>query len=80
MQHRENNNFMTNNNSKDKIQELIGKIVRIDSEGHKLPLYGQLLEATSDSWLTIRRKDGSLAILSRKIVLGIEPTRTQRGA
>jgi hypothetical protein len=67
-----------NNNSKDKIQELIGKIVRIDSEGHNLPLYGELLEATQDGWLTIRRRDGRLAILSRKTVLGIEPTRSQR--
>jgi flagellar basal body rod protein FlgF len=69
-----------NNNSKDKIQELIGKIVRIESEGHNLPLDDELLEATQDGWLTIRRKDGSLAIVSRKTVLAIELTRTQRGA
>ena len=69
---------MANNNSKDKIQELIGKIVRLDTEGHRLPLYGELLEAAQDGWLTVRRKDGSLAILSRKTVLGIEPTRSQR--
>jgi hypothetical protein len=69
---------MANNNSKDKIQELIGKIVRLDTENHKLPLYGELLEATPDGWLTVRRKDGSLAILSRKTVLAIEPTRSQR--
>jgi flagellar basal body rod protein FlgF len=66
------------NKSEDTIQELVGKIVRIDSEGHKLPLFGELLEATQDGWLTIRRKDGSLAILSRKTILGIEPTRSQR--
>jgi len=69
---------MANNNPKYKTQELIGKIARIDSEGHNLPLYGELLEVTPDGWLTIRRKDGSLAILSRKTVLGIEPTRSQR--
>jgi hypothetical protein len=77
MQHKENNNAMPNNNSKDKIQELVGKIIRLDTENHKLPLYGELLEA-ADGWLTVRRRDGSLAILSRKTVLGIEPTRSQR--
>jgi hypothetical protein len=66
------------NKSEDTIQELVGKIVRIDTEGHNLPLFGELLEATTDGWLTIRRKDGSLAILSRKTILGIEPTRSQR--
>jgi hypothetical protein len=69
---------MTDNESKDNIQELIGKIVRIDSEGHNLPLFGELLEATQDGWLTVRRKDGSLAILSRKQVKEIAPTRSQR--
>jgi len=76
----ENNNTMANNNSKDKIQELVGKIVRLDTENHKLPLYGELLEATQDGWLTVRRKDGSLAIVSRKQIKEIAPTRSQRGA
>lgn len=69
---------MTNNKSGDKIQELIGKIVRIESEGHNLPLFGELLEATQDGWLTVRRKDGSLAIVSRKQIKAIAPTRSQR--
>jgi hypothetical protein len=70
---------MANNNSKDKIQELVGKIIKLTTEGHKLPLFGELLEATPDGWLTIRRKDGTLAILSRKQVKEIAPTRSQRG-
>ena len=68
---------MANNNSKDKIQELVGKIVRIDSEGHKLPLYGELLEV-ADGWLCVRRKDGSLAFVNQTHVKAIAPTRSQR--
>lgn len=54
----------------------LGQIVRIDSERHKLPIYGRLT-TVSDQFLTVERKDGRLTLIKRKTILAIEPTRIQ---
>ena len=47
---------------------LLGKIIRIDTEHHKLPVFGKLI-AISDQFLTIERADGRTTIIRRKAVL-----------
>lgn len=54
----------------------MGKINRIETEHHKLPIYGRLI-AISDQFLTIERKNGHLMMIRKKDVLLIEPTRNQ---
>jgi hypothetical protein len=64
---------MTENNNWD---PFMGKIVRVDTEKHKLPLFGRLV-GISDQFLTLERRDGRLTMIKRKTILAIEPTVNQ---
>jgi hypothetical protein len=55
---------------------ILGKIVRIDSENHKLPLFCRLI-SVSDQFLTIERVDGRVTIIRRRAVLTAEPVKNQ---
>lgn len=63
-------------NELNEISPLSGQIVRIDTEYHKLPIFGRLI-AISPQFLTIERKDGRLTLIKRKAILAIEPVRNQ---
>jgi hypothetical protein len=75
-----------NQNGKNKMTEknqnefspLLGQIIRIESENHKLPLFGRLI-SVSDQFLTIERVDGRTTIIRRKAVLAAEPVKNQYG-
>ncbi len=54
----------------------LGKIVRVDNEYHRLPLFGRLI-AISPQFLTIERRDGRLTLIKRKSILAIEPVKNQ---
>jgi hypothetical protein len=56
---------------------LLGQIIRIDTEYHKLPLFGRLI-AISEQFLTIERIDGRTTIIRRKAVLAVEPVKNQQ--
>jgi hypothetical protein len=55
---------------------LLGQIIRIESENHKLPLFGRLI-SISDQFLTIERVDGRITIIRRKAILAVEPVKNQ---
>lgn len=67
---------MYENDSNDEFNLFLNKIVRIDSENHKLPIYGRLKEI-SPQFLAIERKDGHLTLIKKKAVLFIEAVRNQ---
>jgi hypothetical protein len=56
---------------------MLGQIIRIESENHKLPLFGRLV-SVSDQFLTIERVDGRITIIRRKAVLVAEPVKNQQ--
>ncbi len=56
---------------------ILGQIVRIESENHKLPLFGRLI-SVSDQFLTIERVDGRVTIIRRRAVLTAEPVKNQQ--
>jgi hypothetical protein len=60
----------------DEFLPFLGKVVKIMSEGHGLPLYGRLV-ALSPQFLTFERKDGRRTLVHRGQVLTIEPVRKQ---
>lgn len=60
----------------DEFLPFLGKVVKIMSEGHGLPLYGRLV-ALSGQFLTFERKDGRRTLVKRRQVLTIEPVRNQ---
>jgi hypothetical protein len=60
----------------DEFSSFLGKVIRIDTEGHKLPLYGRLISC-SDRFLTVERADGRITVARRKVVLTVEPTKCQ---
>lgn len=66
---------MTENNL-DEFSPLVGKILRVDTERHKLPVYGRLI-AVSEHFLTLQRRDGRLILLKRRAVVAVEPTVNQ---
>lgn len=57
---------------------LMGQIIRIDTEGHKLPLFGRLI-GVSDQFLTVERVDGRVTVVRRKAVVTAEPVKNQQG-
>lgn len=65
-----------NKNNYDEISLFMGKLVRIDNEHHKLPVFGRLI-AISPQFLTIERKDGRLTLIKRKAILAIEAVKNQ---
>jgi hypothetical protein len=67
---------MTEKN-KNEFSPLVGKIICIVSENHKLPLFGRLI-SISEQFLTIERADGRTTIIRRKAVLSAEPIRNQQ--
>jgi hypothetical protein len=60
---------MTENDNE--LNELIGKVLRIDTEGYAVPLYGRLLEV-KPYWILIERKSGAKRMVSRARITGIE--------
>lgn len=62
--------------TKNEFSPLLGQIIRIESENHKLPLFGRLL-SVSEQFLTIERVDGRTTIIRRKAVLAAEPVKNQ---
>ena len=56
---------------------ILGQIVRIESEKHKLPLFGRLI-SVSDQFLTIEKVDGKITLIRRKAVLTVEPVKNQQ--
>jgi hypothetical protein len=78
--------WLKNKNGKEKIMTekaknefspLLGQIIRIESENHKLPLFGRLI-SVSEQFLTIERVDGRTTIVRRKAVLAAEPVKNQQ--
>lgn len=61
---------------KDEFEPFLGKILRIDTEKHELPLYGRLI-SISEQFLTLQRRDGRLTLIKRKAIVGAEPTTRQ---
>jgi RNase P/RNase MRP subunit p29 len=68
---------MLNINLNNEFDRLIGQIIRIDTEYHKLPIFGKLISVT-DQFLTIERKDGRSTVIRRKAILAVEPVRNQQ--
>lgn len=56
---------------------IMGQIIRIESENHKLPLFGRLM-SVSDQFLTIERVDGRIILIRRRAVLTAEPVKNQQ--
>lgn len=67
---------MNENNINDEFIQFLGKVVRIDSENHKLPIYGRLT-SISDQFLTLERRDGHQTLIRKKTIFLIEPTKNQ---
>jgi len=62
---------MITNNDSNELKNLIGKVLRIDTVAHDIPLYGRLLEV-SQYWIVIERKSGTHRMISRARITGIE--------
>lgn len=60
----------------DELSPFMWHVIRVDTEKHRLPLYGRLI-ALSEQFLTIERRDGRLTLIRRDAVVGIEPTAKQ---
>ncbi len=58
---------------------LIGQIIRIDTDGHRLPLFGRLI-AVTDQFLTVERVDGRITVVRRQAVVTAEPVKNQQGS
>lgn len=67
---------MLGNDLNDEFMPFLGKIVRIDNENHKIPIYGRLT-SFSDQFLTLERRDGHQTLIKRKTVLLIETVKNQ---
>ncbi len=65
-------------NFEDEFLPFLGKVARVMSEGHGLPLFGKLV-ALSPQFLTFERKDGRRTLVHRRQVLTIEPVKNQQG-
>ena len=63
---------MTENN--DALNELIGKILRIDITELSIPLYGELLEV-QPCWIVIEKRNGKHRMISKARIIGIETAR-----
>lgn len=64
------------NNEDTELIEFLGKIVRIDNEGHKVPIFGRL-KTIGPQFLVIERKQGYTTLIKRKSILLIEAVRDQ---
>jgi len=62
---------------KNEFSPLLGKIICIVSENHKLPLFGRLI-SVSEQFLTVQRADGRTIIIRRKAILSAEPVKNQQ--
>ena len=62
---------------KNEFSPLLGKIICIVSENHKLPLFGRLI-SVSEQFLTVQRADGRATIIRRKAILSAEPVKNQQ--
>ena len=63
--------------TKNEFSPLLGKIICIVSENHKLPLFGRLI-SVSEQFLTVQRADGRTTIIRRKAILSAEPVKNQQ--
>jgi hypothetical protein len=63
-------------NNYNEFTPLLGRIARIDTERHNLPIFGRII-SISPQFLTIERKDGHLTLIKRKAILAIEPVKNQ---
>jgi hypothetical protein len=61
---------------KEQFGSLMGKIIRVETRKHKLPLFGRLI-AVSDEFLTLERRDGSPTILHKGAIIVAELTLRQ---
>jgi hypothetical protein len=68
--------YAKNKKYEDEFIPFLGKIVKIRSIGHELPLYGKLV-ALSAQFLTFERRDGRRTLVHRRQILTIEPVRKQ---
>jgi hypothetical protein len=62
---------------KNEFSPLLGKIICVASENHKLPLFGRLI-SVSEQFLTVQRADGRITIIRRKAILSAEPVKNQQ--
>lgn len=59
-----------------KFENILGKIVRIETERHELPLFGRLLHVT-DGFLTIEKQNGLIVIIRLDQIESIAATYRQ---
>ena len=53
------------------LNDLIGKILRIDISDREIPLYGRLNEV-SPFWIVVERKNGERRMISLGRIVGVE--------
>jgi len=63
--------------TKNEFSPLLGKIICIVSENHKLPLFGRLI-SVSEQFLTVQRADGRTTIIRRKAIHSAESVKNQQ--
>jgi len=63
------NKIMIENDNE--LKNLIGKVLRIDTEGYAVPLYGRLLDV-KPYWILVERKSGTHRMISIARITGIE--------
>jgi hypothetical protein len=61
---------------RDEFAPLLGVVIGVLTEGHKIPLYGRLV-ALSPGFLTLERRDGTKVIVRRKAILTAMPCKNQ---
>jgi hypothetical protein len=61
---------------KEQFSSLLGKVIKVETHKHKLPLFGRLI-AVSDEFLTLERRDGSPTILHKGAIIVVELTLRQ---
>ena len=70
---------MSEHEFNDEFSPFQGSIVGIETENHKLPLYGRVKTISSD-FLTVEKKDGRTVIISKKAILQITAMKNQAGS
>lgn len=70
---------MSEHEFNDEFSPFQGLIVGIETENHKLPLYGRV-NAISSDFLTVEKKDGRTVIIKKKAILQITAMKNQAGS
>lgn len=68
--------MISNNNAKNDISILQGKIVGVKHPEKNIPLYGKLI-GVNNQFITLERKDGSITIVNTDFIEYLWPTRNQ---